>query len=117
MFEWSRWRHYNRYIFNKRIYTNNESAKVREINVGSIKVLLRKARTTINSSNVAVQSFLELMNSVSPSFFDEERKQITVKYIKDTGITRNDISKYAKAFPDKAMRTLVESQVIYDIMK
>ena len=99
------------------IYTNNESAKVREINVGSIKVLLRKARTTINSSNVAVQSFLELMNSVSPSFFDENRKQIIAKYIKDTGITRNDIAKYAKAFPDKAMRTLVESQVIYDIMK
>ena len=97
------------------IYTNNESAKVREINVGSIKVLLRKARTTINSSNVAVQSFLELMNSVSPSFFDEERKQITAKYIKDTGITRNDITKYAKAFPDKAMRTLIESQVIYDV--
>ena len=97
------------------IYTNNESAKVREINVGSIKVILRKARTTINSSNVAVQSFLELMNSVSPSFFDEERKQITAKYIKDTGITRNDITKYAKAFPDKAMRTLIESQVIYDV--
>ena len=97
------------------IYTNNESAKVREINVGSIKVILRKARTTINSSNVAVQSFLELMNSVSPSFFDEERKQITAKYIKDTGITRNDIAKYAKAFPDKAMRTLIESQVIYDV--
>lgn len=97
------------------IYTNNESAKVREINVGSIKVLLRKARTTINSSNVAVQSFLELMNSVSPSFFDEERKQITIKYIKDAGITRKDIAKYAPSFPDKAMRTLVESQVIYDV--
>ena len=97
------------------IYTNNESAKVREINVGSIKVLLRKARTTINSSNVAVQSFLELMNSVSPSFFNNERKQITARYIKDAGITRNDIAKYASAFPDKAMRTLVESQVIYDV--
>ena len=97
------------------IYTNNESAKVRKINVGSIKVLLRKARTSINDSNVAVQSFLELMNSVSPSFFDEKRKKITAKYIKDAGITRNDIAKYASAFPDKAMRTLVESQVIYDV--
>ena len=97
------------------IYTNNESAKVREINVGSIKVLLRKARTTINSSNVAVQSFLELMNSVSPSFFNDERKEIVSKYIKDNGITRDDVAKYAKAFPDKAMRTLVESQVIFEI--
>ena len=97
------------------IYTNNESAKVREVKIGTIKVLLRKARTTIDSTNVAVQSFLELMNYVSPSFFNDERKQITAKYIKDTGITRNDIAKYAGVFPDKAMRTLVESQVIYDV--
>lgn len=97
------------------IYTNNEPAKVREVNVGTVRVLLRKARTTIDGTNVAVQSFLELMNSVSPAFFDEERKKITAKYISDTGITRNDIVKYAPAFPDKAMRTLVESQVIYDV--
>lgn len=97
------------------IYTNNEPAKVREVNVGTVRVLLRKARTTIDGTNVAVQSFLELMNSVSPAFFDEERKKITAKYISDTGITRNDIVKYAPAFPDKAMRTLVESQLIYDV--
>ncbi len=97
------------------IYTNNEPAKVRGVNVGTVRVQLRKARTTINRTNVAVQSFLELMNSVSPAFFDEERKKITAKYVSDTGITRNDIAKYAPAFPDKAMRTLVESQVIYDI--
>lgn len=97
------------------IYTNNESAKVREVKVGTIKVLLRKARTTIDSTNVAVQSFLELMNYVSPSFFNDERKQIAAKYISDTGITRKDIAKYAGVFPDKAMRTLVESQVIYDV--
>lgn len=99
------------------IYTNNESAKVREVNIGTMRVLLRKARTAIDGTNVSVQSFLELMNSVSPAFFDEERKKITAKYISDTGITRNDIVKYAPAFPDKAMRTLVESQVIYDVMK
>ena len=99
------------------IYTNNEKAKVREVSIGKIKVILRKARTAIDSSNVGVQSFLELMNSVSPSFFDEERMQITANFIKDAGITRNDITKYARFFPDRAMRTLVESQIIYDITK
>lgn len=97
------------------IYTNNETAKVREVSVGTMKVLLRKSRTTINRTNVAVQSFLELMNNVPSTFFDEKRKMITAKYISDTGITRNDIAKYASAFPDKSMRTLVESQVIYDV--
>lgn len=97
------------------VYTNNESSKVREVDVGAIKVLLRKARTEINESNVAVQSFLELMNYVSSSFFNDKRKKIIVKYINDNGITRDDIVKYAGFFPDKAMRTLVESQVIYDV--
>lgn len=99
------------------IYTNNEKSKVREVNVGSSKILLRKARTTIDSSNVEVQTFLELMNNVSPSFFSPERKKIIAEYIKETGITRDDITKYAQVFPDKSMRTLVESQVIYDVTR
>ena len=95
------------------IYTNNEPSKVREITVGSVKVRLRKSRIAIDKNNVAVQSFLELMNSVSPSFFDEERKNITAEFVKKYGVTRSDIKKYAPAFPDKAMRTLIESEMIY----
>lgn len=97
------------------IYTNAETAKVREIVVGKIKVLLRRARAPITKDNVAVQSFLELMNSVSPSFFDVERRRITLEYICQNGISKKDITKYARVFPDKAMRTLVESEVIYDV--
>ena len=97
------------------IYTNAETAKVREIAVGQFRVLLRRARTPITKDNVAVQSFLELMNSVSPSFFDNERRRITSEYICQNGISKKDITKYAGAFPDKAMRTLVESEVIYDV--
>ncbi len=97
------------------IYTNAETAKVREVTVGQLRVILRRARTPINNVNVAVQSFLELMNSVSPSFFDEERRCIVSEYIRQNGISKKDITKYAGAFPDKAMRTLVESEVIYDV--
>ena len=78
------------------IYTNNEPSKVREITVGSVKVRLRKSRIAIDKNNVAVQSFLELMNSVSPSFFDEERKNITAEFVKKYGVTRSDIKKYAQ---------------------
>lgn len=97
------------------IYTNNETSKIREVNIGGIHVLLRKARTTIDNKNVAVQSFLELMNSVSPTFFDEERKPIVSKFVKDSGITRSDIVRFSAVFPDKALRTLIESQVIFDV--
>lgn len=97
------------------IYTNAEAAKVREVMVGPMRVILRRARTPINKNNAAVQSFLELMNTVSPSFFDEERRGITESFIRDSGITKSDITKYAGVFPDKAMRTLVESEIVYRI--
>lgn len=97
------------------IYTNAETAKVREITVGPVRVILRRARTPISKENVAVQSFLELMNTVSPSFFNDERRSITERFIRNNGITKSDITKYAGAFPDKAMRTLVESEMIYSV--
>ena len=96
------------------IYTNNETSQVREVSVGKQKVILRKSRTKVTSDNVFVLSFLEMMNSVSPSFFNEERMLAIKKYIKANGITRGDISQYAPVFPDKVMRILIESEIIYE---
>ncbi|MBR4079049.1 MAG: hypothetical protein IKK29_02455 [Christensenellaceae bacterium] len=95
------------------IYTNNERAQVRNVVVGKQKVILRKARTPITQENVAVQSFLELMNSVQPSFFDDDRKQIVEDFIIQNGISRRDITQYSEKFPASTMRTLVQSEVIY----
>ena len=97
------------------IYTNNESSRVREVPVGSQKVLLRRSRTEINSENAATMSFLELMNFTDAAFYDDEKKKIVAKFIKESAITRKSISKYSPYFPDKAMRTLIESEVIYDV--
>lgn len=97
------------------IYTNNERSNVRDVNIGKQKVLLRRARTEINKENAAVLSLLELMNFVSASFFDEERRDKINLYIIQNNITRKSITKYAPVFPDKAMRTLVESEVIYNV--
>ncbi len=97
------------------LFTNDEAAKVREVMVGAIRVVLRKARVKVNKENAEVLSFLELMNYVAPSFFDDGRKEIIKDYICKYGITRKDISKYASAFPDKVMRTLIESEVIYSV--
>ena len=97
------------------IYTNNETAKVREVTVGKQKVILRKARTPINADNAAIQSFLELMNAVPASFFDDERRALTTQFIVQNNITRKAITQYAPAFPDRAMRTMIESEVIYSV--
>ena len=97
------------------IYTNKEQAKVREVPVGTQKVLLRRARTEITSGNVATMSFLELMNFTDGGFYDEDKRRIVAEYIRKNGVTRKSIARYAPYFPDKAMRTLVESEVIYDV--
>ena len=97
------------------IYTNNEPSKVRDVFVGSQRVLLRRARTKITDSNVAVLTFLELMNDTTPAFLDAERKNIIRNYIITNGITRKEITEYAPVFPDKVMRNLIESEVIYSV--
>lgn len=97
------------------IYTNNETTRVRDVLVGKQKVLLRKARTKITASNVDVLSFLELMNDLDPSGLDAEKKLILKQFINDRKISRSDITTYTPAFPDKALRTLVESEVIYSV--
>ena len=97
------------------IYTNNEPSRVREVVVGTQKVLLRRARTEINSSNAAVLSFLELMNFTDTNFYDFDKKKIVADFICKNGITRQYVSDYSPYFPDKAIRTLVESGVIYDV--
>ena len=99
------------------IYTNNEPSRVREVPVGSQRVLLRRSRTAINSSNAATLSFLELMNFTDAGFYDAEKKKIIAAFIDKNGITRKSVSIYSPYFPDKAMRTLVESEVIYDVTR
>ena len=90
---------------------------MREVKVGRQKVVLRKARTKITSDNVMILSFLEMMNAVTPSYFNEERKRVVRDYIKQNRITGKDITKYALYFPDKVMRNLIESEIIYDVTR
>lgn len=99
------------------IYTNNESSRLREVSVGTQSVALRRARAKVNSNNAATMSFLELMNFTDADFFDSEKKNLVASFIEKNGITRKSISTYSPYFPDKAMRTLIESEVIYDVAR
>ena len=75
------------------LYTNNEPSRVREVPVGSQRVLLRRARTAIDSDNAATLSFLELMNFTDASFYDDGKKKDVASYIEDNGITRSSIAR------------------------
>ena len=97
------------------VYTNNETTRSRDVYVGKQKVRLRRARTRITAANADVLSFLELMNDLTSDLLYDEKKAIIARFISDRKITRKDISTYAPVFPDKAMRTLIESEVIYSV--
>lgn len=97
------------------VFTNNETSNVRDVKVGKQKVILRKARTEINSDNYAVLSFLELMNDIVPRSLDEEQKNRIAEYIKCNGITKDSILTYTSVFPDRVLRNLVESEAIFSV--
>ena len=97
------------------IYSNNESSKVRDIRIGSQNIRVRKPRVDITSENAPVLAFLELMNIVDVHSLDDEKKKTIEKYLSDYNISRKDITKYSPAYPDKAVRTMVESEVIYSV--
>lgn len=97
------------------VYTNNETTRSRDVYIGKQKVRLRRARTRITAANADVLSFLELMNDLTSDLLNDEKKAIIARFISDRKITRKDISTYAPVFPDKAMRTLIESEIIYSV--
>ena len=99
------------------VCTNNETTNVRSVMVGNQKVLLRKSRTEITKNNVAVLAFLEMMNDINPATLGDDEKGYITEYIRDNGITQGDIVLYAPVFPDKVMRNLIESEVIFNIEK
>ena len=97
------------------IYTNNETANFREVSVGKQQLILRRARVNITKENAPVLSLLEMMNFVSADFFGETEKKLASEYVEKNRIMRSDITKYAPYFPDKSLRTFVESEVVYDV--
>lgn len=97
------------------IYTNKETSKFREVSVGRQRVILRRARVNITEKNAPVLSLLEMMNFVSPEFFGDDEKRLAAEYVERNNIVQGDITKYAPFFPDKALKTFVESEVVYKI--
>ena len=97
------------------VYSNNESSKLREVKVGSQNVRVRKSRVDVTRENVAVLTFMELMNVIDVDTLNDEKKAAIIKFLMDAKISRKDITKYAPAYPDRAMRAMIESEMIYNV--
>ena len=97
------------------LVTNKESTRIRDVYIGNQRVRARRSRTTVTKDNVKALQFLDLMNSISPSFMDDTERYMLSKYIKASGVTRDDVSQYAGFFPAKAMKNMMESGAVYEL--
>jgi hypothetical protein len=97
------------------VVSNNESAKVREVSVGTQKVKARRARVEITRENVCALQFLDLMNSLDVNDLNDAGKQALRSFIIARGITMQGILAYTPAYPARAMKNIMESGVIYEI--
>jgi len=97
------------------LVTNNESTRVRDIQVGNQRVRAHRSRTTVTSDNVNTLQFLDLMNIITPNDMDETERYMLSKYIKASGVTRASIMQNAGFFPAKAMKNMIESGAVYEL--
>lgn len=98
------------------IFTNKESMRYREVEVGYLKVILRRARIAINANNVGVYTVLELFNSLQPSFMAQEADYgQVVSFIKEKNLHTDEILSYSKYFPARAVKNLIDSGVLKDL--
>ena len=97
------------------LVSNNESTRVREVRIGRQRVRVRRSRTTVTNENANTLQFLDLMNIISPSAMDETERFLLNKFIKSSGVTQAQVSKYARFYPARAMKNMIESGVAYEL--
>lgn len=97
------------------LVTNKESTRVRDIKVGNQRVRARRSRTTVTKENAKALQFLDLMNVITPSAMGETERLMLGKYIKASGVTRAEVSRYAGYFPARAMKNMLESGAAYEL--
>lgn len=99
------------------VITNNETRKVREIEIRGRKIILRKSRTSITKENEGAYTLMELFNNINIRDFkeNEQIKENIFNYIKEKQIKRDDLLNMAEIFPAKAMKNMMISGVLYEI--
>ena len=100
------------------IVSNNESSKKRLIYVSNRKYIVKRSRCKITKENYAIYTILELFNSIKPN---EKISKLTVntvvEYFKKQSIDIFELSKYIRYFPSKAVKNMMRSGVIYEVVR
>lgn len=96
------------------IVTNNESTRVREIQLNGQKIILRKSRFQITKANYKIYMLLELFNQFDKDEIINADK--IVKFVKSNKLEYKEIMKYMNYFPAKVSKNFNRSEIIYAII-
>lgn len=97
----------------KEIVSNNIAAVIREIPIGKQIFIVRKSCIPVNSDNVRVLQFLELLKNLD-RYTDDElsvvREKIAV-FVCASHITRREVDLYIRNYPDSIFRNYYEMRL------
>lgn len=101
--------------YKEEIVSNNMSAVVREVIVGTKTYLVRKPVVVINEDNYRILQLLDLLKDVE-KYSDVEPELIKNRlcsYIRKNQITRNEVDLYIGMFPLKVYKNIFEMRLDY----
>lgn len=93
------------------VFTNNEATKSRRVTINNQTIIVKRARTTINSANYKEMMLLELFNLADARSIDVQATQKIVDYMKKNNISIQGIMKYAEFVPARAIKNFMSSEV------
>lgn len=99
----------------KEIVSNNIAAIVREVSIGKQSFIVRKTNVPISRDNVIVLQLLELLKNLD-SYLDtdyDEARETLKNYSLTNHITRADIDRYIRRYPDSTFRYYYEMRLDY----
>lgn len=98
------------------IVSNHASAKCREVNIRSQKIMLRKPRTEITKDNCRILQLLDLLKDLE-QYVDEDMERSAERigaYVKGLGMRRMEIDKYIGFYPDRIYKNIYVTR-LYDV--
>lgn len=93
------------------VFTNNEATKSRRVTINNQTIIVKRARTTINSANYKEMMLLELFNLADARSIDVQATQKIVDYMKKNNISIQGIMKYAEFVPARAIKNFMSCEV------
>lgn len=97
------------------VVTNKEASRVREVYVGKQKVRLRRARVPVTNENADALAVLDLFNALDPTSAPDLDWSGVIDYVKKSGLNLKSIMAYSYAYPARAIKNLMNSEVAYAV--